>query len=103
MSSFQQTDYDQERDRYYYASDNPLVIVVCWGFELSDVAGRVRDASIGTHEGKYGAVLQHNLSYQHTKITLKKIVNTPAQTQWQNVIANAPKKKKQNSSPSGRG
>lgn len=91
-ATLHQTEYDDHLNRYYYASNDPLLIIVTYGFDLSEAAGRVCDATIGLHHGRFGYVLQQNLKYEHTKITLRGIVNREAETTWQEAISQSRRK-----------
>lgn len=64
--------YDAEKHRWYYASDNPRVVLRLDGFSLDEIDdGEWCDGMVGWDRGDTGYVLPQNIGMKHTKITLK--------------------------------
>lgn len=73
LTDFEQTKYDDEHDRWFYALAEPRVLLRVDGFELSDVqTGDYVDASVGWDRGDAGYVRSENVGKRHTKITFRK-------------------------------
>jgi len=74
LALFKLTQTDETRKRFYYASQEPRVIIRCDGFVLSEIRdGEYLDASVGWDEGEHTAyVLPGNENKRHTKITFHK-------------------------------
>jgi len=62
--------------RRYYAADAPhlMIVVTHQNLVLGDLPGRVVDAAIGWHDGKYGFVRPGNEDKRHSKLTIFSVV-----------------------------
>lgn len=69
--AFRQMKHDDERERWYFASADPLVLIRLDVIAKLE-AGTYWDASLGWDRGDAGYVAPENVGRRHTKITLRK-------------------------------
>ena len=68
----------KDETRRYYAADAPhlMIVVTHKNLVLGHLPGRVVDAAVGWHDGKYGFVRPGNEDKRHSKLTIFNVVES---------------------------